>query len=331
MPSPSPKIAVIGLGNMGTAIAHTLAKKGFKVTGWEHFRQVAGEINASHTNSRFLAGARLHKNLAASTDLKGTLTGKDFVFVALPSAFLAETLGPYGNSLEKQTVVVSTSKGTGKENRIPASRILGQIFKKNDVIILSGPSIASEFYRGWPCVVVLAGKNQSSLDRTGRLLETETFRVRFSRDTAGVEWSGILKNIYAIGLGLIDGAGIRGINFKAVFITKAVREMADLIAALGGKRKTVYELAGLGDLMATSLSAHSHNRRLGKLLSTGYSLAQAREKMGGLPEGVRNLRTAVTLSKKFRTPMPLARGIADVVDGAVKPAALINRFFKPEV
>lgn len=322
------KVSVIGMGNMGTAVANIIAKNGYDVLGWEYFKEVVEEINSKHKNSKFLPGIELSPNLAATTDLKEALSDRSVVFIALPSVFIRKVLKGARNWVGEDVVIVNLSKGIEEGTCLTASKILKEIFPENEVIVLSGPSIANEFSKGFPCGVILAGSNKETLYKVARLIETDTFRTRFSNDVIGVEWSGILKNIYAIGLGLIDGAGIKSINFKAAFITRAIEEMADLIEALGGNRRTVYYLAGLGDLIATSLSEHSHNRRLGELLSQGYSFDQAQKEMGVLPEGVKTLRIAVYLSEKYHTPMPVARGILRVIEGELAPLSLVKNFMR---
>lgn len=322
------KVSIIGMGNMGTAVANIIANNGYNVVGWEYFKEVVAEINSFHKNSRFLENIELSSNLKATTDLKEALSDSTVVFNALPSIFIRKVLTGMRNLLKEDVVIVNLSKGIEEETCFTASRLLKDIFPDKEIIVLSGPSIANEFSKGLPCVVILAGAYYETLYKVARLIESDSFRVRFSDDIIGVEWSGILKNIYAIGLGLIDGSGIESINFKAAFITRAIREMADLIESLGGKRETVFYLAGLGDLIATSLSEHSHNRRLGELLSQGYSFAQAQKIMGVLPEGVKTLKIAVYLSEKYHTPMPVARGILSVIERELEPLLLVENFMR---
>lgn len=322
------KVGVIGMGNMGTAIANIIAKNGYEVIGWEYFEKIVEEINSQHKNSQFLPDIELHSNLRATTDLKEVFSDSSVVFVALPSVFIKKVLGEAGKWVKEDVAIVNLSKGVERETCFTASRILKEIFPGREIVVLSGPSIANEFSKGFPCGVVLAGSNKEILYQVARLVETDTFRARFSNDVIGVEWSGILKNIYAIGLGLIDGAGIESVNFKAAFITRAIEEVADLVEALGGSRRTVYYLAGLGDLIATSLSEHSHNRKLGELLSQGYSFEQAQKEMRVLPEGVKTLKIAVYLSEKYHTPMPVARGILSVIEGKLSPIFLVEKFMQ---
>ena len=325
------KVSIIGLGNMGTAIGNNIAKNGYKVLGWEYFKEVVKEVNSSHKNSRFLPGIKLSPNLTATNNLKEALLGASIVFVALPSAFIRKVLNGAEKWLNQEVIIVNLSKGVEEETCYTASKILKEIFPKNEIVVLSGPSLANEFSKNLPCEVVLAGSNKETLYKIAKLIETETFRTVFSHDIVGVEWSGILKNIYAIGLGLIEGAGIRSFNFTGVFITKAVEEMANLVEALGGEKKSVYHLSGLGDLIATSLSEFSHNRRLGKLLSQGYSLDKAKKEMGNLPEGVKALKVVVYLAEKYSTPIPVAKEILQVIEGKLKPSLLVKNFMRAEI
>jgi len=322
------KIGIVGLGNMGTAIANIIAKNGYEVLGWEYFKEVVEEINIEHKNTKFLPGIDLNPNLKATGDLEQTLKDKDVILIALPSVFIRKVLTGYGAKIRNETVIVNLSKGVEEDSCFTASKVLKDILPYKEVIILSGPSIANEFSEGFPCGVVLAGENKETLYKIAQVIETPVFRTRFSNDIVGVEWSGILKNIYAIGLGLIGGAGIESINFKSAFLTRAIEEMADLIEVLGGQRRTVYYLAGLGDLIATSLSGHSHNRKLGELLSKGLSFEQAQKKMGVLPEGVKTLKVAVYLAEKYHIHMPVARGILNVIEGKMEPLSLVKNFMQ---
>ena len=320
------KVGMVGLGNMGTAIANNIVRNGHALIGWEYCRETVSEINTKHVNTRYLPGVDLDHNLVATNNIKEAVQDKKIIFVALPSTFIKKVLCAVAQDVSQGAIIVSLSKGLDEETSHPVSYMLKDIFPQHEVIVLSGPSIANEFAHGLPCGVVLGGANVDSLYIVARVIETSRFRTRFSSDIIGVELAGIMKNIYAIGLGLIDGAGIESINFKSAFLTRAIQEMADLICALGGKSETVYYLAGLGDLIATSLSQHSHNRKFGELLSKGLSAEAAQKKMGVLPEGLKALRIALYLGEKYHIPMPVAKGLSNVVAGELKAATLVDNF-----
>lgn len=320
------EIGMVGLGNMGTAVANNIAGNGHNVTGWEYFVDVVGEINTKHRNSKYLKGIELSPKLRATVGLEEAVKDKELVFIALPSSFIKQALSPVAGKLAKGAVVVNLAKGIEETTCLTATGMLAELFTGHEVVALSGPSIANEFARGLPCGVVLAGKSRETLFRIAHAIETPRFRARFSSDVVGVEWSGILKNIYAIGLGIIHGSGFDSINFKAVYLTRALEEMADLVEAMGGERHTVHYLAGLGDLLATSLSEHSHNRRLGEMLSEGKNLEQAKQEMGILPEGIKVMRIAVYLSEKYHVAMPVAEGIHKSVDGGMSAKEFVDNF-----
>ncbi len=321
-------IGMIGLGNMGTAVANNIASNGHDVAGWEYDLETVCEINKLHRNTRYLKGVKLSARLKATVDIEEALRGKDIVFVALPSKYIKAVLSSQAARVNKNTLIVNLSKGIEEGTLLTASGMLSNIFKHNKVIVLSGPSIANEFARGYPCMVVLTGDRTVDLCKAAAAVETTTFRARFSSDKVGVEWFGILKNMYAIGLGIIHGQGLDSINFKAAYITMAREEMTSLIEAMGGNRETVLNLAGLGDLIATSLSEHSHNRRFGEMLADGKSLAYAEKILGVLPEGLKALRAAEKLSKKHRVKMPVAGAILNIIDKQLKPSKLIENLLE---
>jgi glycerol-3-phosphate dehydrogenase (NAD(P)+) len=194
--------------------------------------------------------------------------------------------------------------------------------------MLSGPTIANEFARLMPTVVVLAGESRSHLLRVSRLLDNEYFRTRFSDDVIGVELGGVLKNIYAIGLGMLDGKQIRSINFRAVYLTLALEEITRIGVSLGAKIETFLYLSGVGDLLATSLSEYSHNRRMGELLAQGLSLTQIETQMGVAPEGFNTLRSMLYLGEKMHVAMPLAKGLWDVIHGRSSAEKFITSFIR---
>jgi len=322
------KVSVLGLGNMGCAIANQIAQNGYEVVGWEYFKDVVEEINRKRENSRFLKGVRLSDNLHATNDILECAREADFIFIAIPSAFIRASVEKIKDVVKEDSVIVNLSKGIEEKTCLTASGVLRQILPHNPVLVLSGPSIANEFSQGFPTGVFLAGGDYTLMCRVAELIETDTFRTRFSDDPIGVEWGGILKNIYAIGLGLMDGAGYESINFKAAFLTGAAREMADLGEALGGKRETFSTLAGIGDLIATALSPASHNRSLGVLLAQGATLQEAERKLTVLPEGVKTLRVVCYLAEKYHIPMPIACGIYRVLYKGYPPLSLVEDFIR---
>jgi glycerol-3-phosphate dehydrogenase (NAD(P)+) len=319
---------LIGLGNLGTAIGNLVAGNGHAVIGWEHNPQVVDEINQTHSNTRFLPGVSLDPKLKATHSLLEVIDECPVIFIALPSVFIESTLGKVKEQMNPQAILVNMAKGIDRTSGLTSFQVLICMFPKNSGIMLSGPSIASEFALGLPTVVVLAGQNRNDLLTVSHLLDNTSFRTRFSEDAIGVELGGVLKNIYAIGLGMFDGQGIRSVNFRAAYLTIALEEMARIGVGLGAKIETFLYLSGMGDLLATSMSEHSHNRRMGELLAQGLTLQQIRNEMGIVPEGYNTLKSMLYLAEKLHIAMPLAKGLWDVAHGRISPQSFINSFIR---
>lgn len=321
-------VGVVGLGNIGAALGNLIASQGHQVVGWEYNERVVAEINESRINGTFLPGIQLHPQLRATTQLAEVLQACDVLFVALPSAYIRATLEPHRAVLPVDMIIVNAAKGIERRTGLTATQTIASLFPHNPRVMLSGPSIANEFARGLPTVVMIAGSRQRDLLQVAQLLDTNYFRVRFSQDEVGVELGGILKNAYVIGLGLFDGQGVRSVNFRAVYLTLALEEMTRIGVALGAQPETFAYLAGLGDLLATALSEDSHNRKLGQLLATGRSLAEIEQTMGVLPEGYNTIQTILLLAEKLHVPAPLAKGLWEVINGRVGAERFIYAFIK---
>jgi len=322
------KVGFVGLGNMGTAMANLIASNGHAVTGWEHDGDVVEEINVGHRNSRYLPGIVLNPELRATAELSEALEDSEVVFIAVPSAFISKTLGTVRDEVSEETILVNLAKGIDRDTGLTSFQTLLSLFPRNRAVMLSGPSIANEVSRMMPTVVVLAGKDRRDLTVVSRIMDNGYFRTRFSDDGTGVELGGIMKNIYAIGLGMFDGKEIRSVNFRSAYLTMALEEMAEMGTRLGARRETFFYLSGLGDLIATSLSEHSHNRRMGELLAGGLNLEEIRRRMGILPEGYNAAQSILYLAEKLHVPMPLAKNLWDVINGRFEVEKFISLFIK---
>jgi glycerol-3-phosphate dehydrogenase (NAD(P)+) len=322
------RVGIIGLGNMGTAVGNMIANNGYQVLGWNYEEEVVDEINDKHSNERFLPGIPLHGSLSATKDIAEVMRECGVLFVSIPSAFIESTLRPVQAQIGADVVLVNMAKGIRRATGLTAFQTLTAMFPDNPRIMLSGPSIANEFARKMPAVVVLAGQTPYHLLLVSRMLDNEYFRTRFSSDEIGVELGGILKNIYAIGLGLFDGKKIESINFRAVYLTVAQEEIAKIGVAMGARIETFLYLAGMGDLLATSLSTHSHNRHMGQLLAQGFSRVEIEERMGVLPEGYNTLQAVLYIAEKLHIAIPLAKGLWDVINGRDQAEHFIYAFIK---
>lgn len=322
------KVGFIGLGNMGTATANLVASNGYEVIGWELDENVVSEINSKNLNSKFLPGIELDPALKATKELSSVFDNCEVVFIAIPSVFVKSTLQPFKDRVAKNIVLVNLAKGIDSNTGLTSFQTISLLFPQCRKIMLSGPSIANEFAKKMPTVVVLAGKNKADLSIVSHILDNGYFRTRFSDDEIGVELGGILKNIYAIGLGMFDGQNIKSVNFRSAYLTLALAEMKKIGITLGAKKETFSYLSGMGDLLATSLSEHSNNRRLGELLAGGLKLKEIENKMGVLPEGYNALKTILYIAEKFHISTPLAKGLWDVINRRYEVEKFIYLFIK---
>lgn len=322
------RVGIIGLGNMGTAVGNMIATNGYDVLGWNFEGKVVDEVNEKHSNKQYLPGIKLHTLLRATKDLAEVVRECTVIFIAIPSAFIQRTLQPLRTTVPEDVVLVNMAKGIQRSTGLTAFQTLTALFPHNPRIMLSGPSIANEFARNLPTVVVLAGQTPFHLLLVSRMLDNDYFRTRFSSDEIGVELGGILKNIYAIGLGLFDGKQIKSINFRAVYLTAAQEEIAKIGVGMGARIETFLYLAGMGDLLATSLSQHSHNRHMGELLAQGLSRDEIAERMGVLPEGYNTLESVLYIAEKLHIAIPLAKGLWDVINGRDQAEHFIYSFIK---
>lgn len=321
-------IGFIGLGNMGCALANIIASNGYNIIGWEHNKDVVKEINSRHSNSIYLPGVKLNSRLKATTEINDVMQSSEIIFIAIPSVFIRQTLSSFGSEIKKDILIVNVAKGIEPDTGLTACQVLSSIFPNNRILMLSGPSIANEFARGKPTVVIIAGKNRKDLLSISKIVDCNSFRVRFSMDVIGTELGGILKNIYAIGLGMFDGLGIKSVNFRAAYLTIALEEMILIGTALGGEERTFFYFAGLGDLLATSLSQDSHNRRMGELLAKGLTAEEIKNQMGVLPEGYNTLKNILYISEKLHVNIPLSINLWKVINSKLSVEKFVYSFIK---
>ncbi len=303
------KTAVIGTGNMGTALACLLADNGHTVACWDHMPEVVEDIKKNHSNSRFLPEVQLPSSITADHLLNHVVKEAALILIATPSLYFRQVVKEFSPFSLPGAVVVGASKGleAGTLKRMSEVYAEATLHSADLYVALSGPSIANEFAHKRPTAVVIAGPNRSCLQKAAGALANPYFRVEISNDLVGVEWGGVLKNIYALGFGLLDGLNHGSPNLKAAFVTMALKEMKDIAASLGAKDKTLEGLAGLGDLVTTGFSSDSHNRKLGESLAQGMEYDKAIEKLGGVvPEGVRTLKVILE-GRAVSAETPLAR------------------------
>lgn len=313
--------AILGAGNMGTAMAHGLAARGHRVVVWDYFPEVLADIRDHGENRRFLKGVRLHAGVGTAASPAEAVAKADLVVVSVPSAFVAGTLGPVVGGLGRGTVVLNVAKGFAPRGGRTVFSLVGELAGGRGCAHLAGPAIANEMARGVPAAVVVAAEEERVARRVAGWLEGGMFIPGTTTDVAGAVLGGILKNIYAILLGCLEGLGGGGRNVEAALLAAGAREMERIAVASGARGGTMRGMAGLGDLVATGFSRESHNRKLGLALGSGKTLAEARGVDGWLPEGARAAATVCALARAGGVAAPLAGWVRRMM-GAGRPPTL---------
>jgi len=328
------RIAVVGGGAWGTALADLLARKGEQVTLWAREPEVVESVNQRHVNDMFLPGAPLAPSLGAARDIRAVVRDAEVIVSAAPSHAVRPVMTQVAGSLKGKPLVVSASKGLDPEKLERPSAVLVEVLPEGTpVAVLSGPSFALEVYQRQPTAVVAAAAEHEVAERVQRIFSTGYFRVYSHTDVIGVELGGALKNVIALAAGILEGLGL-GFNTRAALITRGLAEITRLGVALGAQPMTFAGLAGLGDLILTATGALSRNRGLGVALGQGQSVAQALARTQAVVEGVNTARTAVALGERHEVELPISREVANVLFQNKAPrqavADLMERELKAE-
>ncbi|MCI7472203.1 MAG: NAD(P)H-dependent glycerol-3-phosphate dehydrogenase [Clostridiales bacterium] len=305
------KIAVLGSGGWGTALALVLLENGHDVTLWSYTEEESAVLRQTGENP-MLKGVALPKEMKLTSDL-ACVKGSGAVVLATPSFAVRTTARAAAPLLEPGAVLVSVSKGIEKDTSLTLTDAIEQeVGGANPIVALSGPSHAEEVGRHIPTVVVSASKDRSAAEQVQDLFMNERFRVYASDDVVGVELGAALKNVIALCAGISDGMGY-GDNTKAALMTRGLTEIARLGVAMGGRRETFAGLSGVGDLIVTCTSMHSRNRRCGILIGKGMPAEQAVKEIGAVVEGYYAAANARTLAQKVGVEMPITEAAYQVL------------------
>jgi glycerol-3-phosphate dehydrogenase (NAD(P)+) len=309
------KIAVLGAGNIGTALADVLAGKGHEIVVWDHFPEVVEDVQFRRENRRFLPNVHLHPGIRATKDPGECVAGASLVVVSVPSPFVAATLVPVLPALEKHAILLNVAKGFLPRSHEVMPLVLGRLAAGRLCVHLAGPVIANELARGFPACVLLAAEEEGIARQVAAWIAGRSFRAATTTDVTGAVLGGILKNVYAILLGCLGSLCSQSRNLEAATITACVREMAEIASSQGAQPATLYGIAGMGDLVATGLSLESHNRQLGQLLAKGKKLREIKKQKNWLPEGARATAAVCALARAGRVPAPLAGWVRGLLGG----------------
>lgn len=305
----SERIAVLGAGSWGTTVAALLAPR-HEVSLWARSASIAEEINGEHTNRAYLGTHRLPTSIIATSSLEEALKDASIVALAVPSHGVRSVLS---SVLRPQSVstVISLTKGLEETTNLRMTEVIEECWSPDHVGVLTGPNLAQEVLKGQPTASVVALRDNDEARMMQSLFSSPTLRIYTNTDVVGCEIAGVAKNVMAIAIGMATGLGL-GDNTRATLITRSLAEISRLGHALGGKRQTFSGLAGLGDLVATSLSDKSRNFGFGLSLGEGTAVDEILAKSRMVAEGYRSCRPVVGLAESLGVELPLAKEVVAV-------------------
>ena len=332
------KIAILGAGTWGTALAALLTKNGQDTTLWSAIGEEIDILSSTHKHKN-LPGAILPEELKYEKSLPIALDGAELVLFVVPSVFIRSTARAAAEYIKDGAILVSAAKGIEPQSLKTMTDIIDDEMKsagKSDyrLVALSGPTHAEEVAVGLPTSIVSACEDEDTALTVANAFSNSCMRVYTNTDVLGVELAGALKNIIAIASGINRGMGF-GDNSQAMLMTRGAAEITRMGLALGCKRRTFMGLAGIGDLIVTCTSHHSRNNRCGELIGKGMSYEDASREIGMVVEGYYALEAAIELSRKHGVELPITEAVYDVIKNGkcVKDAmlALMNRNIKSEL
>ena len=300
------RIAILGAGAWGTALAISLARRGgHTITLWAHSTPLADHLLESGENLPYLPGYTLPMDIIVTSDLPGAIFEADILLCVTPSQHLRETLKKIAPVLTRDQIILSASKGIEEGTFLRMTQVIAAV-TDNPCGVLSGPSFAQEVAGGQPTALVVAAKSSEITQVVQREFSSPTLRLYTNDDVAGVELGGALKNVIALSSGVIHGLGM-GSNTAAALMTRGIAEITRLAVACGGRRQTLAGLAGVGDLVLTCTGSLSRNRSVGIELGKGRKLPDILSGMNGkVAEGVRSTAAALGLAARYGVEMPIA-------------------------
>ncbi|PVE77685.1 NAD(P)H-dependent glycerol-3-phosphate dehydrogenase [Microbacterium testaceum] len=320
-PVAGPKVAVVGAGSWGTTFGKILADGGATVVMWARRPELAAEITESKRNSRYLPGINLPRSMTATTDLAEALRGAEQIYLSVPSQSLRENLAAIRPYVEDTDVpLVSLMKGVEKSSGLRMSQVIEQVLECDParIAVASGPNLALEIAREQPTAAVISSLSPETAEAVARCARNKYFRSFVNTDVIGTEFGGVLKNLIAVAIGIVDGVGY-GENTKASIITRGLVEMTDFAVAQGAQPETLQGLAGLGDLIATCQSPLSRNNTAGRLLGQGYGFQDVVTQMQQTAEGLASVAPVLQLAKQVGVDMPIVQQVKMVLDGTMDP------------
>lgn len=329
------RIAVIGAGSWGTAVADLIGRRQ-PVALWARRSELAEAINTTRTNPDYLPDHQLSDGLIAESDLQETLAGAEAVVMGVPSHGYRSVLELGSTMITADTPIISLAKGVERDTLMRMTEVTADVLpghRRDRIGVLTGPNLAREIVAGQPAATVIAMEDEDASRALQEIFINPTFRVYTNTDVVGSESAGALKNVMAIAAGMAHGLGF-GDNTMATLITRALAELTRLGIAMGGRPLTFAGLAGMGDLIATCMSSQSRNHTVGYGLGRGKKLDEIIAEMHQVAEGVKSTPGILALADRYEIEMPIATQVARVLYEGASPleavSNLMGRAAKPE-
>jgi glycerol-3-phosphate dehydrogenase (NAD(P)+) len=324
------RLAVIGGGSWGTALAIVLAPRFGSLRLWVYEAPLADRMRASRENDIYLPGFQLPSHVEVTSSLEEALEGADTVLSVVPSHLVRSLYDQMLPCLHPGMQFVSATKGLENGTLLRMSEVIEGVVGTRfpaEVAVLSGPTFAREVARSDPTALVVASRSTELMAAVQAAFSGPSFRIYTCPDPVGVEIGGAIKNVVAIGSGVIHGMGL-GHNVTAALITRGLAEMTRLAVAMGGRAQTLAGLAGLGDLVLTCTGELSRNRMVGVELARGRKLDEIVNSMKMVAEGIKTTDAAVDLSKRYAVEMPISTQMFQMLHFGVTPQEAIERLME---
>jgi len=325
------QITIVGGGSWGTALAIVLAPRFERIRLWVYESDLAVSMESTRENSTYLSGFHIPTNITITSDLAASVDGAEAILSVMPSHLVRQLYEQIAPHLAKSTCFVSATKGLENHTLLRPSEIIRQVVEKAGleprIAVISGPTFAREVAQFEPTALVVASTDRNLAETVQAAFSSVTFRLYSSPDPIGVEIGGSIKNVVAIGAGVLHGMGM-GHNAMAALITRGLAEMTRLAVALGGKAQTLAGLAGLGDLVLTCTGDLSRNRTVGIELAHGRKLDEIVGSMKMVAEGIKTTNAAVDLARRYEVEMPISQQMFQMLHFGVSPREAIQRLME---
>jgi glycerol-3-phosphate dehydrogenase (NAD(P)+) len=321
------KTCILGAGNLGTTLAIYLQKKVKEVRLWTQEADVVESIRLHRRNPRYLPGVELPPGLFVSSEVEEVIAGAEMLILAVPSHGIRSVIRLFAPFLKNEVLIVNFAKGLEPSSGKRLSQVIREELEGRvlPIVVISGPSIAKEILEGIPTFVNVASENLKWSLKVKEIMEGPSFFLYPTDDVIGVEVGGAFKNVFAIGAGLCDGLGF-GTNTKAAILTKSMAELILLGESLGAKKETLYGLAGLGDLLVTSFSPHSRNRRFGEKIGKGKTPEEAEREIGQTVEGINATKVAKRIGEEKGLKLPIVESLYRLLFEGENPIEVFKTF-----